>query len=178
MKYITLVLSIMLLGIATAWADQPVMSTWDFDWDGCPGEPDNEPLYDCGGGLFVCEAAYFYGVSREFYDKNGDLVRYVENSQAEGGLYELGNPDNFLPYQKITQRYEYDVKKDMASMTGPTGLIIVPGQGLVFQSVGRITAEGRWLLPPYTQEAGRHDWYHAFVFAEVNEAVCDYIASH
>jgi hypothetical protein len=178
MRYIKFVLSIMLLGIATAWAVPPEMYSYTVYYDSCPGEPDNYPLYNCGGGLFVCEVLDFPKVvDRTFFDKNGEMVRFSSWATGEGGFYELGNPDNFLPYKHITQTFEYDVARDISSMTGPVGLIIVPGQGLIFQSVGRITAEGLGIYPPFTLEAGRHDWFRANSFGEVNEAVCDYLAS-
>ena len=179
MKYFTIVLSITLLGIATAWAVPPETGSWSDTFNFCPNEGEQNPLYECGNGLVICELVDVKVNYKFFFDRNGDTVRYHEVTKFSGGFFEQGNPGNFLPYKDSTVTAEYDFIEDVTSYAGNYLMLTVPGYGQLFRDVGRISGEGWGVYPPYTFYAGDHQWFDvAYLGDDDAEAVCDYMASH
>lgn len=164
---------LLLAAASTTMAGQPAMGEGFFPYDSCPDEGDQNPLYDCGGGLMICEVADISWIWKEFYNKDDEPLRYWERQQLEGGLYEQGNPENFLPYIPLSLTYEYDYAADETTITGVWALINIPGYGQIFHDIGRLVVEGGNLFGPRVFEAGKHEY-----FDQELEAVCDYLASH
>jgi hypothetical protein len=151
-------------------AAKPEMGEGYFPYDTCPDEGEQYPLYDCGEGLFICEVAEVNTIWKQFSNENDEPLRYWERVKARGGLYEQGNPENFLPYIPLTYTYEYDIVADEATVTGIFAMINVPGFGQIFHDVGRLVAETGMLNGPRLFEAGHHQYIDGDF-----EAVCEFM---
>jgi len=178
MKYFALVLSTLFLGIAPVWAVPPEVGTYTFHYESCPDGGPVIPLYDCGDGFYLCETDDLDGMYKFFLDKDSEPVRYWEQVRAAGVVFELGNPDNFLPWTAANFTFEYDYVENLSTYAGNYGMIIVPGYGQIFRDVGRISGEGLGVFPPYIFYAGDHQWFDVVYGGEDDlEPVCDYLAS-
>jgi hypothetical protein len=155
---------------SSTWAVPPAMGDGYAFYESCPADDVQYP-FDCGDGLKICEVGDVYWSWKEFYNKSGEPQRYWERQWVEGGLFEQGNPDNFLPYIPLNLTYAYDWVADEATYTGVFALINVPGYGQIFHDVGRLTAEGGDLFGPRVFEAGIHQYFNQDL-----EAVCDYMS--
>jgi hypothetical protein len=180
MKCFALVLSLstLFLGAAPALAVPPESGSWSDTFNGCPAEGFQEPLYECGNGLVICELVDIQSNYKFFFDKNGQEVRYQEVTKYSGGWFEQGNPGNFLPFRDSTVTAEYDFIEDITSYAGNFLMLTIPGYGQVFRDVGRISGVGFGVYPPYTFYAGDHQWFDvAFLGEDDAEAACDYMSS-
>ena len=171
MKRFAVIISILLLGIAPVWAVRPEMGTDFIPYDGCPDGGEIFPLHDCGDGLVICEAADIELIYKVFFNKNGDPLSYWERQKLSGGLYELGNPDNFVPYNPLSLTYSYDFVADQATVTGVWALINIPGYGQILHDIGRIVTETGNVFGPRLFEAGEHQYLDGEF-----DAVCEYMA--
>jgi hypothetical protein len=153
-----------------AWAVPPEKYSDVLVYDGCDAQGDFFPLYDCGGGFVICEAAVIDWKAKLFFNKAGEPVRYWEQQKLEGGLYELGNPDNFLPYNPLTLTYKFHYISGEEVVTGVWALITVPGYGQIFKDVGRVVwdSDGNVIF-----EAGEHQYFN-----DDFAAVCAYMSGN
>lgn len=60
------------------------MGSYIFDYDGYPGEPDNQPLKDCSGGLSISEVADIDAVTRQFTFEAGKHQWFQATFFGEG----------------------------------------------------------------------------------------------
>lgn len=115
---------------------------------------------------------------RNFYDKEGNLVRSFETyshhylhtytNPATGTTLTTGGPAAF--------RYEYHEDGSVTfTATGLQDNITVPGEGSVFRDAGKLVVESGEI----TFEAGRHDAYRLFVLGETQlaQGLCDALAA-
>lgn len=145
----------------------------------CPDGKDPDPFYECGNGLVLCELLDVEVTYKIFFAKSGDPVRYHEVTSFSGGLFEQGNPENYLPYTSSALTAEYDFIENVTSYAGNVLMLTVPGYGQILRDVGRISGEGFGVYPPYTFYAGDHQWFDVYYLGEDDaEAVCDYMSSH
>ena len=179
MKYFVLVMTTLFLGVAPVWAIPPETNSLSLSFNDCPDGEDPNPFYECGNGLVLCQLLDVEVNYKIFFDNNGDEVRYHELTSISGGLFEQGNPGNFLPYKASTFTAEYDFIENMTSYAGNYLMLTVPGYGQIFRDVGRISGEGWGVYPPYTFYAGDHQWFDVVYLGEDDaEAVCEYMAGH
>ena len=163
---ITSVVIAVLLGVGAAWAIPPLKGSDFFDIDFC-ADPVFE-LYDCGGGLKICEQVLIELDWKIFLDRDGNEKKYWEHQKLVGGLAEVGKTDNFLPYNPLSLTWTVDLIEGGQVITGIFALVTVPGYGQIFRDVGRIVFDdfgGELFF-----EAGEHEYMN-----EEFDAVCEYL---
>ena len=159
MKQVYLVVkafAVLLLVTSTAWAMRPIAGTDLIDFDGC--DPEVFPIYDCGNDFYLCEEAIIDINWKLFFDKDGNENRYWETQKLVGSIYELGNPNNFVPYTPLSLTYKFDFLTGDEIVTGVWALITVPGYGQIFKDVGRTVFDFDGNI---TFEAGEHECFNA-----------------
>ena len=125
-------------------------------------------LWDCSETFSICEMGDFSWRSKLFFFNNGDPKKYIEHDRFLGGMYECGNPDNFLAYNPLRYTYTYYFVSDEEVFHGVFAMITVPGYGQIFRDVGNVrfdVSTGQVIF-----EAGEHEWWN-----EEFDAVCNYL---
>ena len=105
-----------------------------------------------------------------FFDKDGNPTRYWERQKLIGGLAEVGNTTNFLPYNTLSLTYKVDLITGDEIVTGVWALVTVPGYGQIFKDVGRIVFDFDGNV---TFEAGEHEYFN-----DEFDAVCMFLANN
>jgi hypothetical protein len=142
-------------------AGQPVM--YEFSGGGAG------PIGDCGD-FEVWEDVTFEVSGKEFYNKDGVLVKIKEDWFVEGVIFNVDDPDKYLPYQnsRYAQTAYFDEAGDAEiHATGLWALVVVPGYGSIFVDVGHIAFDpmGNRIF-----DAGQHNWFDGNV-----EEVCEFL---
>jgi len=166
------IVAVLALAPATASAAQPEFYT-RYD-DVTIDDPFLTPA--CGFPV----VAHFEGAvkGRNFYDKEGNLVRSFE-TYSHRYLPTFTNPatgTSFTSSAPAVFRYEYHEDGTFTfTVTGLQDNITVPGEGSMFRDAGKIVIEGGDI----TFEAGRHDEFRLFVLGETQQVqeLCEALAA-
>lgn len=167
------IVALLVLAPATASAAQPEFYT-RYD-DVTIDDPFLTPA--CGFPV----VAHFEGAvkGRNFYDKEGNLVRSFETYSHRylHTFTNLATGTSFTSSAPAVFRYEYHEDGSIRTFT-VTGLqdnITVPGEGSVFHDAGKIVIEGGEI----TFEAGRHDEFRLFLLDETQQVqeLCEALAA-
>jgi hypothetical protein len=104
--------------------------------EGTIAPKDPVPIGDCEGfqvlDLFVLNFS-----AKEFYDKNGELVRVVEQIRGTDTFINSKTGKEFTSRFQNTEHIDLTAEP-VKAVTGVQGLLTVPGSGAVLLDVGRI----------------------------------------
>jgi hypothetical protein len=143
---IVVVLLLLMMPFGAAWATPPVRETWDVGWD-------DFELADCGD-FQVLEHLEAKVEVTFFYDKDGELVRWMEHWTASGYAYNSNDPNIWLPEEPIRNVGHFDGPTGDGHIAGPLMKIKLPREGMIFHQVGYVEVEGytNWIF-----KAGQND---------------------
>ena len=126
------------------------------------------PLTDCSETFSICEMADYSYSWRLFFYNNGDPKKYVTHEEFLGGVYECGNPDNFLPYIPLHYSWTYYFATNESVYHGVVAQITVPGHGVILHDAGHIRFD--YTTHEVLFEAGKHNYWNGEF-----DAVCEFL---
>jgi hypothetical protein len=140
-----MVVLLTLLPVGAVWAVPPEKVTEEFSWD--------DLFWECDG-FDICEKADIRLVTMNFKDRDGNLTREVQHWSLDGGLHRCGDETPFLSY--VPAHEKATITESGVTVVGLFVKVIIPGEGPIFQDVGRVELDSEWNL---TFSAGRHDYW-------------------
>lgn len=162
MKHLFIILALLLLAIP-AQAGKPVSNTYEY-WA-------FSEVTDCGD-FRVMDDAWVIEDVKDFFDKNGNLIRSQIHFTAFDDLYRDDDPDgiHLTGTAHLNARVSFDTNGDaLWTQQGLAVAIIVPGYGPLFLDAGKLVfnMDNDWEL---IFSAGKH---HDWNFGDF-EALCEY----
>lgn len=140
-----LVILLTLMPVGGAWAKPPERETWHFEADWL--------FIECGD-FEVWEHLVMDVRVAHFYDGDGNWTRTQEHWTADGYVYNLNDPNLWLPEKTVHNMAIY-YESGESTMVGPLVNVTLPGGGSIFHAVGRLVYDSEGNLTFY---AGHNDW--------------------
>lgn len=151
--------TIMILGASMLQAVPPLSFEGSFSAVGLVGYCEDQ-------GFWVYEDVDIFYQGKNYFDKQGNLVKQRIHNTVEGVVFNESAPEMTLPYKNVAYTDHYDAETDEVRITGLFALVTIPGYGNIFIDVGVVVYD--YDTGTVTFEAGKHQWWDGNV-----EAMCE-----